>query len=115
MSEVGMRSDVQSVLAQMKLLRAQAEAGIGQQPRIDETAPGAGPPGFAAMLKSATDSVNALQQQSGDLSTRFVTGESNDLVSVMIASQKANVAFQGLVHTRNHMINAYQEIMKMAI
>lgn len=115
MSEIGMRSDVQSVLAQMKLMRAQAEAGIQPTPAADEAKPGAPAESFATMLRTATDSVNALQQQSGALSAQFVKGESNDLVGAMIASQKANVAFQGLVHTRNQLINAYQEIMKMAI
>lgn len=114
MSEVGMRSDVQSVLAQMKLMRAQAEAGL-EAPRTEETRPGAATDSFATMLKTATDSVNALQQQSGTLSSQFVKGETNDLVGVMIASQKANVAFQGLVHTRNQLVNAYQEIMKMGM
>lgn len=119
MNEVGMRGDVQSVLAQMKMLRAQAEAGLELATRSD-TAPGGpaavGPEhSFATMLKTATDGVNALQQQASDLSTRFVRGESNDLVGVMIAGQKADVAFQGLVQTRNQLVNAYQEIMNMAI
>jgi flagellar hook-basal body complex protein FliE len=115
MSEVGIRSDVQSVLAQMKLMRAQAEAGIQQTPQVDEAGPGAPNGSFATMLKTATDSVNALQEQSSALTTQFVRGDSNDLVGAMIAGQKATVAFQGLVHTRNQLINAYQEIMKMAI
>lgn len=115
MNEVGMRSDVESVLAQMKMLRAQAQAGLQQTPITEEVKPGEPTESFATMLKTATDSVNALQKQSGDLSAQFARGESDDLVGVMIASQKANVAFQGLVHTRNQLVNAYQEIMKMAI
>lgn len=114
MSDVGMRSDVQSVLAQMRLLQAQAESGL-KPPSVDESRPGAPTESFATMLKTATDSVNELQKESGALSSAFVKGETNDLVSVMIASQKANVAFQGLVHTRNQLVNAYQEIMKMPI
>lgn len=115
MNEVGMRSDVQSVLAQMKLMRAQVEAGIEQTAGPAENVVKAPTESFASMLKGAADGVNGLQQQSSDLSSRFVRGESNDLVGVMIASQKANVAFQGLVHTRNQLVNAYQEIMNMAI
>lgn len=120
MNEVGMRSDVQSVLAQMKLLRAQAESGLEQGAGIRESERAAAPvtapnESFAAMLKNAADGVNELQQQSSDLSSRFARGDSNDLVGVMVASQKANVAFQGLVHTRNQLVNAYQEIMNMAI
>jgi flagellar hook-basal body complex protein FliE len=115
MSEVGMRSDVQGVLAQMKLLRAQAQAGIETNPAQDVGKPGAPTESFATTLKSAASAVNELQQQSGALSTQFVRGETNDLVGVMVASQKANVAFQGLVHTRNHLVKAYQDIMNMTI
>lgn len=119
MNEVGMRSDVQSVLAQMKLLRAQAEAGIQQAPDVRETervTPTASSgDDFSTLLQTAVGGVNELQQQSSELSSRFARGESNDLVGVMVASQKANVAFQGLVHTRNQLVNAYQEIMNMAI
>ena len=114
MSEINLRADVQSVLAQMKLLQAQAQAGL-EAPRIDESKPTSPTENFATLLKSATDSVNALQQASGALSTQFAKGETNDLVSVMIASQKSSVAFQGLVHTRNQLVNAYQEIMKMGM
>lgn len=115
MSEVGMRSDVQGVLAQMKMMRAQAEAGLEATPAQDTGKPGAPNESFATTLKTATDTVNQLQEQSGALSAQFVRGETNDLVGVMVASQKANVAFQGLVHTRNHLVKAYQEIMNMTI
>lgn len=114
MSEVGgVRSDVQSVLAQMKLLQAQA----GLKPPSTSEAAAVDKPNesFATMLKTATDSVNELQKASGAAQSAFVKGESNDLVGVMIASQKSSVAFQGLVHTRNQLVKAYQEIMNMAI
>ncbi|MFW6093469.1 MAG: flagellar hook-basal body complex protein FliE [Pseudomonadota bacterium] len=116
MSDVGMRADVQSVLAQMRVLQAQAQqgtdtadvAGVGNQDAKPKSE-------FAAQLEAAAGRVNELQNQSGELSSAFVRGETDDLVSVMIAGQKAKVAFQGLVHTRNQLVNAYQEIMKMTI
>ncbi len=115
MNDVGMRADVQSVLAQMRLLRAQAESGLAGPDAAGDVNAAAPKESFATMLEAAANGVNELQVQSSALSSAFARGESNDLVSVMIASQKANVAFQGLVHTRNQLVNAYQEIMNMAI
>ncbi len=56
MSEVNMRSDVQGVLAQMRLLQAQAQAGL-ETPRTDELKAGAPTESFATMLKTAADTV----------------------------------------------------------
>jgi len=38
-----------------------------------------------------------------------------DIPEVMIASQKASVAFQAMTQVRNKLITAYEEIMKMPI
>jgi flagellar hook-basal body complex protein FliE len=38
-----------------------------------------------------------------------------NLVDVMIASQKASVAFEATVQVRNKMVEAYQEVMRMSI
>jgi len=124
MNGVSLSPDIQSVLNQMRTLRAEAEGQLASEIRQDRltaasTGPAAAEPsengGFSVMLRSALDGVSALQKESGRLSEAFSRGESRDLVSVMIASQKSSVAFQGLVQTRNHMISAYQEIMKMPI
>lgn len=115
MSNVNFRPDVQNVLAQMRLMQAQATQGLEARPADDVAKTEASSENFATMLKTATDRVNELQNESGDLSSALVRGEHNDLVSVMVASQKASVAFQGLVHTRNQLVSAYQEIMKMTI
>lgn len=123
MNGVSLSPDIQSVLNQMRTLRAEAEGQLAREIREERLAAAAGPAtaerpesgGFSVMLRSALDGVSALQKESGRLSEAFSRGESRDLVSVMIASQKSSVAFQGLVQTRNHMISAYQEIMKMPI
>jgi len=124
MNGVSLSPDIQSVLNQMRTLRAEAEGQLAREIEMDRMPGAAGGTapvsrsengGFSVMLRSALDGVSALQKESGRLSEAFSRGESRDLVSVMIASQKSSVAFQGLVQTRNHMISAYQEIMKMPI
>lgn len=104
-------SDMQisQVLAQMRAL-AQS-AGVAE-------VPGQGPPstGFANLLKQSIDQVNQTQQASRTLVTAFETGDPNvSLAEVMVASQKASVAFTATVQVRNHLLNAYQEIMRMPI
>ncbi|KFI21988.1 flagellar hook-basal body complex protein FliE [Nitrosococcus oceani] len=71
---------------------------------------------FATLFRQAIDSVNQFQQQSSELQTAFVRGDSNvDLAEVMIASQKSTVSFQAALQVRNRLVSAYQEIMTMQI
>jgi len=60
--------------------------------------------------------VNGLQQNTGDLRTRFDQGDrSVSLSDVMIASQKSGVAFDATVQVRNKLIESYKEIMSMPV
>lgn len=71
---------------------------------------------FGDMLKQAIDNVNDLQQNTGDLRTRFDTGDrSVSLSDVMIASQKSGIAFDATVQVRNKLIESYKEIMSMPV
>jgi len=71
--------------------------------------------GFGEFLSKAIDEVNNLQQQSAEMKTKLVTGEIEDIHQVMIAAEKANLAFQLTVQIRNKVVEAYQEIMRMQI
>ena len=113
-------ADIQSVLAQMRQLRAQASTGaMPLQPgrEVDAAGPAKESSGvnFGATLKNAIDTVNELQQTSSAASNDFITGKRTDLVNVMIAGQKANLGFEAMVQVRNRMISAYQDIMNMPI
>lgn len=71
---------------------------------------------FSQKLKAAVDQVNEAQQSAGNLSKKFVSGDTNtDLHEVMISLQKANVSFQSMVQVRNKLVTAYQEIMNMQV
>jgi len=71
--------------------------------------------GFGDALKNAIQEVNALQNQSAEMKTKLVTGEIQDIHQVMIASEKANLAFQLTLQIRNKVVEAYQEIMRMQV
>ena len=70
---------------------------------------------FSEALKQALGEVNGLQQQSDQMKTQLLTGQVDDIHQVMIAAEKADLAFQLTVQIRNKVIEAYQEIMRMQI
>lgn len=71
---------------------------------------------FSNLFSKALDNVNQLQQTAGDLQTRVEMGDKSvSLVQAMVASQKANIAFQATVQVRNRLVAAYQDIMNMPI
>ena len=119
------RPDIQSVLAQMQLMRNAAQeslaAGMHEVDAAAPTATATGPSktdtqnNFGQMLKDAVGSVNDSQIQAGKLSDAFVKGEEQDLVKVMVSLQKANISFQALTQVRNKVASAYQDIMNMPI
>ncbi len=71
--------------------------------------------GFSDFLKNAVDEVNTLQQQADEMKTKLVTGDVDDIAQVMIAAEKANLAFQLTVQIRNKVLEAYQEVMRMQV
>ncbi len=70
---------------------------------------------FADTLKDAVGSVNELSQAADVQQQKLATGETKNIPEVMIATEKAAVAFKLLMQVRNKVIDAYQEIMKMQV
>ena len=71
---------------------------------------------FSNMLKDAINKVNDVQKESGELKTSFLQGDPTvDLAQVMIASQKATVAFQAMTQVRNKLVDAYKDVMNMPV
>lgn len=57
-------------------------------------------------------STSALAQESVD---RFLRGENQELHDVAIAGQKAELTMEMFLQSRNKLVQAYQEIMRMQI
>lgn len=111
-------TDIAAVLEQMRALRAAAGRELAADMAVPDRSPAAAEVSdadFSALLRSAVDSVARLQNESSSMSKAFVRGESDDLVSVMVAAQKSSVAFQALTQVRNRVVSAYQDIMNMPI
>lgn len=71
---------------------------------------------FSSLLKSAIDTVNGVQKESGRLKTAVEMGDRNvSMAEAMIASQKAGIAFEATVQVRNKVLEAYKEVMSMPV
>ncbi|GAB4303225.1 MAG: flagellar hook-basal body complex protein FliE [Thiohalomonadaceae bacterium] len=94
-------------------LRAAAAAARGTTAENPAAAPGVN---FSSFLQESIGQVNALQQQSAQMKTAVSMGDTSvSLVDTMIASSKAELGFQAMVQTRNKLVEAYQEIMRMQV
>ncbi len=69
--------------------------------------------GFGDVLKNALQNVNELNGGSDQQIGNLLQGNSTDMSSVMVAVEKADVAFQLMMQVRNKIVNAYQDIEKM--
>ncbi len=104
--------DINSVLAQMRTMAAQAQSISPITVAPTES----GPADFKSLMNHALDQVNDTQQNAGRLAQAFERGEQGvDVAQVMIALQKADVSFQAINQVRNRLVTAYQDIMNMPI
>jgi flagellar hook-basal body complex protein FliE len=90
-----------------------AIGSVGIFPKLESPAPQGEEEGFGGVLKNALHQVNQLgggaEQQVGNL----LQGGNTDMSTVMIAVEKADVAFQLMMQVRNKIVSAYQDIEKM--
>jgi flagellar hook-basal body complex protein FliE len=104
--------DPNQLLTQMRAAQAQATQQTNNASPIQES----GRVDFSALVKDAVNQVNETQQASSKLKTAFEMGDPNvSLAEVMIASQKATVAFEATMQVRNKLVKAYEEVMRMSV
>jgi flagellar hook-basal body complex protein FliE len=70
---------------------------------------------FASDLATVLRDVSSLQRRSAQATEALVRGEPIDLHEVLIRQDEARIAFSLLIETRNKVLEAYQEIMKMSV
>lgn len=103
-----MSLSVSSIVADPKLgLQTNAMgdvAGSGQS---------TGPQPFADLLTDAVGEVNALQEQARSTVEGLMTGSGVDVHQAMIATEKADMAFELALSVRNKAVQAYQQVMGM--
>jgi flagellar hook-basal body complex protein FliE len=70
---------------------------------------------FKTILLESLEEVNRLQKEADKGVQRLVTGESDNVVEVLAAVNKAGIAFDLLMEVRNKLTDAYREIQQMRI
>ena len=76
---------------------------------------GASQGGFAGLLGSAIDGVQAAQQSADDLATQAATGSLTNVADYMVAAEQANLDTGLTVAVRNNALQAFQQIMGMQL
>jgi len=85
-----------------------------QLPQVTPAASGASQPGeFQNALSSAINAIQSQQNSAADSVQKFLSGENEELHTTVLATQKAELAFELGLQVRNKVVDAYQEIMKM--
>lgn len=72
-------------------------------------------PSFDTAMRDALHAVSAVQDAAGAASAAYERGETQDLASVMIARQKASIAFEATLQVRNRLLGAYKDVMSMPL
>lgn len=70
---------------------------------------------FAGILNNAINQSEGLRQESDVAVQQFLAGENEDPHKMIMTMQRADLAFEMLVQTRNKVTQAYQEIMRMQL
>lgn len=100
------------ILERNEALQRAAQVGNASAPATAKTGGGAS---FGATLEAALKSVNDSQNAASKASEAYERGETVDVAQVMMARQKASVAFEATLQARNKLLSAYKDIMSMPV
>jgi flagellar hook-basal body complex protein FliE len=70
---------------------------------------------FQSLFADAINKVESFQQNAQASVDRFLNGEGEELHTVAIKSQQADLSFQLFMQVRNKIVSAYQEVMRMQV
>ena len=108
-------ASIESMLTQMRSQATAPSARVQKPELLDKTQESA-QVSFSDALRAQLDQVAGAQNRAREVSQAFSAGDDKvNLSDVMIASQKAGIAFQATVQVRNKLLTAYQEIMNMQV
>jgi flagellar hook-basal body complex protein FliE len=96
------------MIAPIPSIQSHAISG-GLAPAATPGAPGE----FGKVLQGTINTLETMHQDASKSIQQFLTGENEDIHSTVLATQKAEMAFDLGLQVRNKVVSAYQEIMKM--
>ena len=89
--------------------------GVSGAAAASSTPSVSGDGGFAAILTSQVDNLNAVQGNADALALQAATGDLQDAHDYMIASTEAKLATDTVVTLKNSAVAAFTEIMRMQV
>ena len=77
--------------------------------------PSASAGGFKDVFSNAIQAVENVRQDANASVERFLSGDGEELHTTALAATRAELSFDLFLQTRNKVVSAYQEIMKMQL
>jgi flagellar hook-basal body complex protein FliE len=68
---------------------------------------------FAGMLRAMVEQTSTLDEKASQAVTGVMNGQGVEIHDAMIATQKADIAFELALQVRNKAVAAYQQMMNM--
>ncbi len=103
--------NIQAVLQQIRSVSARIQPPANETPATEPARAS-----FGKLLEQSVQGINQQQKQAEALARAWQLGDPNiNLSEVMIASEKAGVAFEAAKQVRNKLVEAYRDIMNMPL
>ncbi len=96
-------------------LAAQRLQSLYSQSNASSSASSSTSNAFSDMLNQVMEQTGATENEAQKQATSLLTGETDSIHSVVLASEKAEVALQLTLQIRNKVLDAYNEVMRMQI
>lgn len=106
--------DVSSVMSlRARILASSEQLGALTRPQVPIAV--AEPVPFQAAMSDALKAVSAVRAEASAQSAAYERGDTQDLAQVMLARQKASLAFEATLQVRNRLLGAYKDVMSMPL
>jgi len=89
--------------------------GLPQTAQVDAAGSSGGTGAFQSMLEGMIGRVEQSSTQAQQAAQNFLSGGDEELHSVALAAQRADLQFNLFLQVRNKAVSAYQEIMRMQV
>jgi flagellar hook-basal body complex protein FliE len=80
---------------------------------LEKTAPATGGKEFGALFNEAIEQVEQYRVKAEEAANGFMRGDTEEIHQVILAGQRAEIAFETFLQVRNKVVQAYQEVMRM--
>ncbi|HVJ07604.1 MAG TPA: flagellar hook-basal body complex protein FliE [Acidisarcina sp.] len=97
---------------QSSVMQAGSSAAASTVSPLTPGASGEAPP-FGKLLRDAISNVQQLESSAAQTTQALMRGDGVDIHAAMIATQKADLAFDLALAVRNKAVTAYQQVMGM--